>query len=235
MPPVRFGKKSNRQTPDVSDDTHGVVTICDTNRFPNHRSARDSVAIEANVGAADRRQRRKTGFAVVLAALTLAGCDEPTVISSVDKLPHMKLTDLWTMQDGRGIPVEIHGSPWRNAVDRELAEAIRPPGGVTEGVQFYSAPVGSWQGGHAWRMVMHFNPAGPANAYQDCKRTEEAVTAERPETGYSVNIAFCKKDEWQAHGYLQVLKADAGDFEAYSNAVATALTAIFREDPGDQR
>lgn len=178
---------------------------------------------------------KKIGTCAVLVGLLLAGCDEPTVISNVDKLPHMKLDDLWTMQDGRGIPVEIHGAPWRNSTDQALAEAIRPPGGVTDGVKFYSAPVGSWQGGHAWRMVLHFNPSGPPNAYQDCKRTEVAVTGDRPESGYSVNIGFCKQDEWQAHGFVKVLRSEADDFEEYSNAMATALTAIFREDPGDQR
>ena len=178
---------------------------------------------------------RRIGMPALVAAVGLAGCDEPTVISNVDKLPHMKLDDLWTMQDGRGIPVEIHGAPWRNGTDQALAEAIRPPAGVAKGVKFYSAPVGSWQGGHLWRMVLHFNPSGPANAYQDCKRTNEAVTGDRPETGYSVNVSFCKAEEWQAHAYLQVLKAEESDFEAYGNAMATTLSAIFREDPGDQR
>lgn len=175
------------------------------------------------------------GLIAVFAAMVVSGCDEPTVISHVDKLPHMKLDDLWTMQDGRGIPVEIHGNIWRNSTDRALAEAIRPPAGVAKGVKFYSAPVGSWQGGHAWRMVMHINPQGPPNAFADCKLTEEAQTAERPETGYSINISFCKKEEWHAHAFLQVLKSEPGEFEPYSNAMATTLSAIFQEDPGDQR
>ncbi|MEM9063622.1 MAG: hypothetical protein AAGD13_24455 [Pseudomonadota bacterium] len=171
----------------------------------------------------------------IAGALALAGCDEPTVISDVDRLPHMTLKDLWTMQDGRGIPVEIHGKPYRVATHRDLADAIRPPDGSAQGVTFYATPVGSWTEGHAWRMVMHFNPSGPPNAYQDCKRDSEAVTAERPETGYSVNVSFCKEDEWQAHGYLQVLKSTEGDYESYTDAIATLLSAIFREDPGDQR
>ena len=171
----------------------------------------------------------------LLAVGLLASCDEPTVISNVDKLPHMTLQDLWTMQDGRGIPVEIHGKPYRIATHRDLADAIRPPAGSAQGVKFYATPAGSWTGGHAWRMVLHFNPSGPPNAYQDCKRETVAVTAERPETGFSVNVSFCKRDEWQAHGYLQVLKSTEGDYEAYSNHMATLLSAIFREDPGDQR
>ena len=37
---------------------------------------------------------RRIGMIAVLGAVLVAGCDEPTVISNVDKLPHMKLDDL---------------------------------------------------------------------------------------------------------------------------------------------
>ena len=179
--------------------------------------------------------KRFTCWMAMSMAAVLSGCDEPTVISNVDKLPHMTLEDLWTIQDGRGIPVEIHGKPFRVSTHRELAESIRPPGGVSKGIKFYSTPVGSWKEGHAWRMVLHFNPSGPPNAFEDCKRDREAVTAERPESGYSVNVSFCKEGDWQAHGFLKVLESEDRDFEVYANAMATTLSAIFREDPGDQR
>ena len=178
----------------------------------------------------------KSGAAIaVAAAILVSGCDDATVISHVDKMPNMKLDDLWTMQDGRGIPVEIHGQPFRTGSDLTLAEALRPPAGVAEGVKFYSAPVGTWKGGHAWRLVLHFNPRGGPNAYEDCKRDAEAVTNELPAEGYSVNVSFCKADEWQAHGFLKVLKGDGSDTQAYSDAMATLMSAIFQDDPGDQR
>lgn len=167
--------------------------------------------------------------------LILAACDEPTVISHVDRQPHLKKNDLWTMQDARGIPVEIHGKPFRVGTDQELAEAIRPPGSVAQGVKFYSAPVGSWKGGHNWRMVLHFNPNGAPNSYSDCRLDEEAVTGDRPASGYSVNISFCKEERSEAHAYLKVLESEDRDFEVYANAITQAMLAIFAENADADR
>lgn len=167
----------------------------------------------------------------LLALILLAGCDEPTVISHVDKLDHMTTDQLWTMQDGRGIPVEIHGSPFHRITDREVAEVLRPPGGASQGVTFYAAPVGSWTGGHPWRVVLHFNPQGAPNSYADCKLVAEARTNARPENGFTVNVSFCKDDQWQAHGYMQVLKIEDGDTEALGDTLQQVMLAIFREEP----
>lgn len=169
------------------------------------------------------------------AVVALTGCDEPTVITHVDRRPNITMDQLWTMQDSRGIPVEIHGSPFRVSTDQELAEAIRPPGSAAQGVKFYSSPVGSWKGGHGHRLVLHFNPAGAPNTYKDCRLDQEAVTGERPESGYSVNLSFCKEDEWQAQAYLRVLSSEDRDFEAYANAIASTFLAIFQEDKSDDR
>lgn len=176
----------------------------------------------------------RMAFAVA-AALILTGCDEPTVISHVDRNPDITMDQLWTMQDSRGIPVEIHGAPFRVSTDQELAEAIRPPGSVAQGVKFYSAPVGSWAGAHGYRLVLHFNPSGAPNPYRDCQLEQEAVTAERPDAGYSVNLTFCKENKWEATAFLKVLEAEERDFEAYANAIGTTFLAIFKEGDADDR
>lgn len=176
---------------------------------------------------------RLRSWLAVAAMLGLTGCDEPTVISHVDRMPHMVVSDLWTLQDGRGIPVEIHGSPWRRVADNEIAEAMRAPARTGDSISFYSQPVGGWEGGHPWRIVLHFNPRGGPNAFHDCRLVSEAVTDERMENAYSVNLTFCKQDKSQAHGYMQVLSAEPGDFAAWSNHVQNLFGAIFKIHESD--
>ncbi|MEM7188417.1 MAG: hypothetical protein AAF439_02285 [Pseudomonadota bacterium] len=165
--------------------------------------------------------------------LILTGCDEPTIISDVDKQPHMKIADFWQMQDTRGIPVEIHGSPFHRVADQALADALRPPAAAGDGIKFYSATPGSWQGGHAWRLVLHFQPQGGPNAPYDCKLVEEARTNERPEQGFTVHATFCKEDIWQAHGFMKALKIEDGNLAAFGDMMQALMAEIFR-DPPDQ-
>lgn len=174
--------------------------------------------------------KASTRSAVIASCLMLTACDDPTIISHVDRRPHMAMSDLWAMQDGRGIPVEIHGSPFRNVTDADLAGALRPPARAGQSTQFYARPVGSWQGGHAWRLVLHFNPRGGPNAYQDCRRSVEADTDEAPAESYSVNLSFCKDNDWQAHGYMRVLDAKAGELEPFSTHMQALMLAIFAEN-----
>ena len=178
------------------------------------------------------KQLRWGALAMVLSQ---AGCDDATVITHVDRRPDITMDQLWTMQDPRGIPVEIHGSPFRVSTDQELAEAIRPPGSAAQGVKFYSSPVGSWKGGHGYRLVLHFNPNGAPNDYRDCRLEQEATTADRPESGYSVNLTFCKEDKWQATAFLKVLESEERDFEAYANAIGATFLAIFQDGDADER
>lgn len=172
---------------------------------------------------------------LLLVLALLSGCDEPTVISHIDRLDHMTADQLWTMQDGRGIPVEVHGSPFRRIPDREVVEVLRPPAGASQDVNYYAAPVGSWTGGHPWRIVLHFNPQGAPNSFSDCQLTREARTNARPENGFTVNVSFCKEDRWQAHGYMQVLKIEDGDTEALGDVMQQVMLAIFAERQNDDR
>lgn len=171
------------------------------------------------------------GNAAILAALLLmAGCDDPTVITHVDKLSHMRVNDLWAMQDARGLPVEIHGSPFANVSDREIAEAIRPPAGSAQEVRFYSVPPGSRQGASPWRLVLHFNAQGAPNAQADCRLVAEAPTAPPPPGRFTVNASFCEGPDWQAHGFLRALEVDDGDMAAFSAMMRQLLLAIFHEE-----
>jgi hypothetical protein len=170
-------------------------------------------------------------LAAVLAMLGLSACDEPTIITHVDKLDHMSVSDLWALQDGQGIPVEIHGAPFSHVTDDALAEALRPPGGSAQEVRFYAVPAGVWQGGHAWRLVLHFNPQGAPNAFHDCKLTAEVPTNPPTSLGFTVNATFCKADAWQAHGYLQALKTEDGDLEGFRNVMQALMAEVFREGP----
>jgi len=170
---------------------------------------------------------------LVLAAL-VAGCDDPTAISHVDRLPGIEISDLWTKQDSRGIPVEVHGAPFAHVTDQALAEALRAPTERAGELEFYAAPVGSWQGSDAWRLVLHFNPQGPPNAYADCKLVAEARANPRPGRSFTVTAAFCRQDQWQAHGYLVVRDIEPGDLGAFADAMQTLMRAIFGEKEGRQ-
>ena len=156
-----------------------------------------------------------TGRAV-LALLLVAACDEPTVITHVDKRSHMRLNDLWTIQDARGVPVEVHGAPFAHVSDRQIAEAIRPPG--------------SWQAGHPWRLVLHFNPQGAPNAQADCRRLAEARTNPAPAGRFTVNASFCNGPDWQARGFLQALEVEDGDLAAFADMMRQLMLAIFHEE-----
>jgi hypothetical protein len=160
----------------------------------------------------------------------LAACDEPTLITHVGKLGHLQLDDLWTMQDARGLPVEVHGRPFAHVTDIAIAEAIRPPAGAAQEIRFYPVPPGSWQAGNPWRLVLHFNPQGAPNARADCRRLAEARTNPPPAGRFTVNATFCDGPDWQAHGYLQVLEARESDLAAFADAFRQLLLAIFHEE-----
>lgn len=167
-------------------------------------------------------------FLALFGLLMLTGCDEPTLITHVDRLSHMTQDELFVMQGTQGIPVEFHGRPFQNDVTpAELAGAMRPPGGSAQGVRFHAVAPGSGRGGHGWRLVLHFNPQGGApNSFHDCKLTSEAVTAGVPVEGFSVNATFCKGSEWQAHGFMKVLEIADGDRDAFARVMKQLFLAI---------
>lgn len=168
-----------------------------------------------------------------LAAL-LAACDEATVISHVDRLSHMTRSDLFRMQDGRGIPVEFHGLPFPGVAPEALSAALRGPTG-TEAVRFYPAAPGGDAPRAGWRLVLHFNPAGPPNAVEDCRRRAPAETRPPQEKGFTVNASFCEGDAWQAHGYLQALEARGDDLGGFTDAMRQLFLAIFPENTDPDR
>lgn len=170
------------------------------------------------------------------ALLALAACDEPTIITHVDRLKHMEQSDLIAMQDGRGIPVEFHGLPFRDGAPARLAAAMRPPSGSAQGVRFYAVEPGQGHGGHGWRLVLHFNPqGGTPNSVEDCRRSAVAGTAGVPVQGFSVNATFCQGDEWQAHGYMKVLEIADGDEDAFSRVMKQLFLAILPKNTDPDR
>jgi hypothetical protein len=167
-----------------------------------------------------------------LAPLCFAACDDGTVISHVDKLPHMQIGDLVTMQEEGGLLIEIHGTPWPNVTDAELADHLRPPAGAAQEVKFRSVPPGQWvnNGGRGHRLVLHFNPTGAPNSAHDCMATAEIRTrAPSADGGFTVNASFCTKDQWVAHGYLEAPKVPPGDWAEYTRVMQNLFLAIFRE------
>ena len=165
-----------------------------------------------------------------LVFLPLSACDEPTVISHVDRRPDMVLDELWKIQDDRGIPVEIHGTPFHRVTDDALTAALKVPANAPQDIRFYLSPAGSAQGGHPWRLVLHFNPQGGPNAYNDCRMTAEARTNPRPENTFTMNATFCNGQDWTAHGFLEVLEIEDGDIEAFTRHFQTLVSAIFQEE-----
>ena len=164
-------------------------------------------------------------------ALAGAGCDEPTTISHVDRMPDMVLEDLWKIQDPRGIPVEIHGTPFRRITDADLVAALKAPAGAPRDISFYVIPAGSSQTGYPWRLVLHFNPQGQPNAARDCALTAEANTNALTAGRFSMNAVLCKEQLWQAHGYLEVHEIEDGDREAFTRHFQSLIAAIYATTP----
>lgn len=165
--------------------------------------------------------------AAFAALLFLGSCDEPHVISYVDRAPDLVLEDLWQLQDPRGIPVEVHGTPFRRISDQALVETLKMPAGGPQEVRFYVTQPG---GTHPFRLVLHFNPQGAPNAARDCALTDEARTNAGPPDGYTMNAVFCASEVWKAHGHIEVLEIADGDMEKFADYFRTLMQAIFREE-----
>lgn len=164
-------------------------------------------------------------------SLALFGCDDAeTIISHVDRRGNAGIETLWTMQDARGIPVEVHGAPFRHVSDHDLVAALRPPAGAAQQITYYPRPPGGWLQGHPTRLVLHFNAQGSPNTVADCQRVSEARTNPPRGGNFTVNASFCQGENWLAHGYLQALSVDEGDLDAFADMMAQLMLAIFREE-----
>ena len=171
---------------------------------------------------------------LVLAGL-LTACDEATIITHVDKLSHMSMNSLVTIQGAQGIAVEIHGAPFPGIDDTAIAAAMRPPAGASQGIRFHAVEPGTWSAHDGWRLVLHFNPDGPPHSVHDCKLEAEAKTAGRPAQGYSVNATFCNGADWQAHGFLKAPKAAQDDPGLFADHMVQLMQAIFQENSDPDR
>lgn len=176
--------------------------------------------------------RRPAARCAALALVGLvAACDDGTVVSHVGRDPHVAIGDLRAMQEAGAVPVEVHGAPFANVTDADLAQALRPPSGPAQDVRFRAMPVGHWTGSrHGQRVVLHFNATTPPNAPRDCRLVERARTDPPLAVGFSVNMSLCNGDRAIAHGFLQATKAPPGDWEEYTRVMRALMLNIFREE-----
>lgn len=167
------------------------------------------------------------GIGALLLVL-LAGCDEPTVITHVFRMPNIRESDLVAMQSHGGVAVEMHGAPWAGADKGGLAEVMEGPAGAAA-IRFRAQAIAG-PSFHGRRMVLHFNPAGAPNSPADCALNAEATTAAPPEKGFAVNMTICEGAEVEAQGFLRALETAPGDYESYSKAMRQLLNVVFREE-----
>ena len=174
---------------------------------------------------------KKTAQAIAVVMLgLLSACDEATEVSHVDRLPNMVLDELWKIQDPRGIPVEIHGSPFHRITDADLTAILKVPADAPQDITFYPIPAGSADSGYPWRLILHFNQQGPPNAVRDCALNVEARTNALPEKGFSMNLVICKDKLWQAHGFMKVKEIEDNDRAAFTAHFQSLLSAIFQKE-----
>lgn len=173
---------------------------------------------------------RRTAWIAV--AAVLVGCDdgEPQ-ITMVERKKQFVADQMWQWKDARGLPVEIHGTPFPLTSDNVLAKALLQPSTATGDLAFYAAPTGSWKSGHSRRLVLHFNPQGDPSPYRDCKLDKEANTNQPPNSGISVHVTFCQMDQWIAHANLVVPGMKKGDLEAFGLAMQQVILTIFAAKP----
>ncbi|MEL6477696.1 MAG: hypothetical protein AAFR17_10250 [Pseudomonadota bacterium] len=162
----------------------------------------------------------------------LAACDDGTVISHVDKDHNIEAGDLVAMQQGGGIPTEVHGTPFQRASAEDLTRFLRPPAGGAQGIRWRAVKVGARP--HGYRMVLHFNPSGPPNAADDCKRFRPAITERPQEVGFTVNLSICNGERAEAHGFLQARKTQAGDYQDYTRVMRVLMNSILSK-AGNER
>ena len=171
-------------------------------------------------------------YFALCALIALAGCgDAEPEITLVERKKQFVVDQLWTWKDSRGLPVEIHGTPFTRTSDHALATALLQPNRETGDLSFYAAPTGSWTRGHSSRLVLHFNPQGDPDPYNDCKLRSEASTNPRPETGLTVHVTFCRQDKWLAHANLVAPNIADGDLKAFGEIMQKLMLKIFATDP----
>lgn len=155
----------------------------------------------------------------------LVGCDDPTIISHVERRGNLDSKSLWTMQQGGGVPVEVHGNPFSAVAVEDLVAALRPPNGTSQEVRFRLVPPGLVANSHVRRLVLHFNATGAPHTPHDCDRSEEVGTQGVLGAGYTVNVSFCAGERWLGQAYLRALETPDNDVEAF----VSAMKRVFRE------
>ncbi len=163
-------------------------------------------------------------IAPTLAALTLAlaGCDDGTVITRVDRYPAFDSSQIIHMDAG-GIPAEIHGLPFPGVDPDEVAARLRLPAGFAQGFRFRAVAPGS---GAEGRLVLVFNGTEAPNGVRDCKRGAEAPTEPPRDVGFALMATFCRGAAMLAGGHLEARTTRADDPQEFSRVMQTLLFNI---------
>lgn len=161
------------------------------------------------------------------ALLSLAGCDDGSIITRVDQTSAWDSSVFATMASG-GLPTEIHGVPFSDVTADQVAAALRPPADQPQNIRFRAIAPGVWDHGTSLRLVLVFNGSDHPDADRDCKRREEAPTVQ-PEAGFSVTATFCSGDQWMATGHLDARKAK--QMAEVARLMQNLFSNILREEP----
>lgn len=158
----------------------------------------------------------------LLAAAALAGCDDGTVVTRVDR-PVSDVRSYVTTLALSGMPVESHGAPFAGVSPAELAARLRLPPAYPAGTSFRAVAPGETRE----RLVLDFNPATPGRAAAACRGDLGAARENRAETGFSVSATLCNGERVVVSGHLDARRTRADDPEGFRRAMTALFLQMF--------
>lgn len=152
----------------------------------------------------------------------LAGCDDGTAVTRVDRLVSGVSGYVTPLALG-GMAVEVHGAPFAGFAPAEVVARLRlPPSYPTAAGFRLAAP------SEAERLVLDFNPATPGRAAAACAGEVRSAAGGRRE-GFSVTATLCSGPRVVTTGHLEARRARADDPAAFAQAMSRLFLEIFSE------
>ena len=163
------------------------------------------------------------GIAAAVAAL-LSGCDNPTKITQVDRLPAFGRS--WIVAvGGGGVPTVVHGTPFESWSAEDVAARLRFTHTLS-GVRFRAVAPEDASGN---RLLLLFNPERfPAYA-KACRGALPRMGPPR-DRGFEVQAVFCAGDRWIATGYLEAYDVTAEAPDKFAQAMSQLFARIAPAD-----